>query len=472
MNELIRNLIDDKSTKRKLQILEILSSTEEVLTSHDLAKQINCSSRTITNEISELKIESPDSWKVKSIKTKGYVLQKPPTESISPIIMSYVQESIIYKILVEIFNNNYYSLEKWSQILYMNKSSLRGNLNQFNKSILNANNLEFKLGLIKLNGEEINIRYFYKALFFSMEKCADIIELPDDLMKRIQDLIKFHRIGIDYLLLKIVIYVSIHRITSRNFVDKKIKLNIIFTSDQLICFDKIISEIEDYCMIKLPQNEKDALRLFLFLISYGTNQQKKDILEYHKEKNEEYFNGFLELVDALISNTGAGVIEYNYLKLELGISFYKIDIAKEHGLPLEYVFTKHQFLSHRLKELYKKCYHIMLQWNNTVNYKRYNEHEIAQLAQQATDILFATYPKKNVLFHFLGDKIYERLAFAALEDNFGDSVEIYRTPNQEMRYDLIITNYKEPYPTETPIVFIYQQISQRDIENINDMLFC
>lgn len=64
------------------------------------------------------------------------------------------------------------------------------------------------------------------------------------------------------------------------------------------------------------------------------------------------------------------------------------------------------------------------------------------------------------------------MAFTALEDNFGDSVELHRKPGQEMKYDLIITNYKEAYPTETPAIFIYQQLSPKDIENINEVLFC
>ncbi|PGZ34526.1 hypothetical protein COE50_06430 [Bacillus anthracis] len=471
MNKLLINLIDDKSTKRKLQILEILSSAEGILTSHDLAKQLNCSSRTITNEIGELRVKAPENWNIKSVKTKGYVLQKPTTESLSSILMSYVQESIIYKILLETFNSNYYSLEKWSQILYMNKSSLRDNLKQFNNSILNANSLEFKVGLVKLNGDEINIRYFYKALFFNIEKCAYMIELPDDLMKKIQDLIKNYNVEIDYLLLKVVIYVSIYRITSKNFVKKPVGFDIIFLKEQLTCFNEIISEIEDYCMIKLPQEEKDTLRLFFFLISYCKNQQKNEILKFYKENNEGYFERFLGLIDILVSNTGGGDIEYDHLKRELGASVYKLNIAKENNLPIEYFITKHQFLSYRLQKLYNECYHITSKWNKEVNGKRYNEHEISKLAQQATNILSATFPKRKVLFLFSGDKTYEGLACTMLEEKFGDSVEIYRNLDQGMRYDLIITNYKKPYPNETPVIFIYQQLNQKDIENINDLLF-
>ncbi|PGZ57408.1 hypothetical protein COE58_26120 [Bacillus cereus] len=471
MNELIINLIDDKSTRRKMQILEILSTAEEILTSHDLAKQLNCSSRTITNEISELKNDSPENWNIKSIKTKGYILQKPLDESISPIIMSYVQESIIYKILVETFNNNYYSIEKWSQILYMNKSSLRDRLKQFSNSILKAYNLEFKIGLIKLSGEEIHIRHFYNALFLSLEQCTDIIVLPDNLMKKIHGLIESYKVEIDHLLLKVVIYVLIRRITSKNFVERKIKLNIIFAPNQLTCFNEIISVIEDYCMIKLPQEEKNTLRLFFFLIAVNNNQQKNEILKYQKKNNEERFEKFLELIDALISNNGGGDLEYNYLKRDLSNSVYVFDIDKEYGFPTECYLIRHQFLSPRLQEIYNECYRNISKWNNDVHYKKYSEYEIGQMSQKATNILSTIYSKKNVLFLFFGSTAYKRLAFTALEDNFGDSIEIHRNLDPKMRYDLIITNYKVPNPTETPVIFIHQQLNQRDIENINDLLF-
>lgn len=163
MNILVSNLIYNKSAKRKIQILEILSGEQKSISSIELAKQINCSNRTITSEISELNISLPETWDIIGEKSRGYMLQKPTTDSLSPIIMSSIKDSMVFKILTEIFINKYYSLEKWSQILYINKSTLRSNLKNFEKSILTPNNLEFKLGLIKINGEEINIRFLYKA---------------------------------------------------------------------------------------------------------------------------------------------------------------------------------------------------------------------------------------------------------------------------------------------------------------------
>ncbi|MCU5555984.1 helix-turn-helix domain-containing protein, partial [Bacillus cereus] len=135
MNILVSNLIYNKSAKRKIQILEILSGEQKPISSIELAKQINCSNRTITSEISELKISLPETWDIIGEKSRGYMLQKPLTDSLSPIIMSSIKDSMIFKILTETFINRYYSLEKWSQILYINKSTLRSNLKHFEQSI-------------------------------------------------------------------------------------------------------------------------------------------------------------------------------------------------------------------------------------------------------------------------------------------------------------------------------------------------
>ncbi|MBJ8204959.1 HTH domain-containing protein [Bacillus cereus] len=470
MNKLVLNLIHNKSTIRKLHILERLSTEEGLITSKELAKQLNCSNRTIVNEISELKNNLPENWDIIAMKAKGYMLQKPPTESLSRIIMSHLQESTIYRILIETFNNNYYTLEKWSQISYTNKLTLKSNLKQF-KAVLKENNLKFKFEPVELEGEEINIRYFYKALFFNIEQCVPMISLPDDLMRKIKDILNYYNVEIDNILLKVMIYVSIQRIISKNFMDKKIKLNIIFNPDQLTCFNRIISGIEDYSMVKLSKNEKDALNLFFFYITAGNTQQKIDILKYHEYENGEHYQKFLELVDMIISTNEGYPIEYDYLKLELYFYFYKLYSSKYYNFPLEYFFTRPNYLSHRLQGLYDTNCRIISKWNEAVNRSNFNEYEISQLAQHLTYIMCSVYPKKNVLFSFFGDNIHERMAYTTLKDNFGDSVDIHRKPEDKTKYDLIITNYKDSYPTKTPVLFIYQKFDQRDIESINHVLF-
>ncbi|HFU7090068.1 TPA: helix-turn-helix domain-containing protein [Bacillus cereus] len=470
MNKLISSLIHDKSVYRKIHILEMLIMEEESLTSKEMAKQLNCSNRTIINEISELKNDLPENWDIIGMKTRGYTLQKPPIESLTPIIKSYLQESMLYIILLDTLKNNDFTLEKWCLTLFTNKSTLKSNLKQY-KSILSENRLKFSFSPMQLKGEEIHIRYFYQAFLFSIERYVQIITLPEELMRKVKKNLDFYNVEIDYFLLNVVMYVSIHRIASKNYVNKKIKSNIIFTPDQSTCFNNIISEIESYCMVKLSQNEKDVLNLFFFLFSNSMDQQKNDVIKYLEDNKRKDYKVFLELIDMIISNNDRQKIEPDHLKLELCIEFYKLYIAKQCNFSFEYFSTPPNYLSNRLQELYDSNFSIINKWNRTVNRNQFNEYEISRMAQIVTYILCSIYPKKNVLFIFEGDGVYEKLAFTTLKDNLGASVDIHRKPDDNMKYDLIITNCNVSNLTEIPTLFISRNFKQKDIEYINHLLF-
>ncbi|PGZ57404.1 hypothetical protein COE58_26090 [Bacillus cereus] len=470
MNELVTGLIHDKSVYRKIAILKRLSMEEVSLTSKDLAKQLGCSNRTIINEVSELKNDLPENWDIIGLKMKGYTLQKPPLDSLTPIIRSFLQESMTYKVFIETFKNNYYSLEKWCQILYTNKSTLKSNLKQY-KPILTENKLKFIFSPVKLVGDEIHLRYFYKAMLFNIERYAQIISLPEELMRQVKKNLDFFNVEIDHLLLNVMIYVSVHRITSKNLINKKIKSTVFLTQDQSNCFNNIIAEIESYCMVKLSENEKDALNLFFFLFSDSKEQQKQDIILYLEEQNKKQYKLFIELINMLVSNNDRHDIDVEHLKLELCAEFYKFYLAKQYDFSLEYFYTPPNYLSNRLQELYELNYNVIFKWNKSVNRNQFNISKISRMAQMVTYILCSIYPKKNVLFIFRGDGVYEKLAYTTLKDNFGASVNIDREADNNTKYDLVITNSNESYASDLPVLFISQNFKQKDIEYISHLLF-
>lgn len=470
MNKIITSLIHNKSVYRKIAILQRLNGEEISLTSKELAKQLNCSNRTIVNEINELKMDLPENWTIVGLKTKGYTLQKPRLETLTPIIKFYLEDSMTFKVFIEVFKNNYYSLDKWCQILYTNKSTLKSNLKQY-KSILSANNLKFICRPMKLVGEEIHLRYFYKVLLFNMERYIQMISLPEELMQQVKKNLDFYEVEIDSLLLNVMIYVSMHRITSKNLIHKKIKSTIYLTANQINCFNNIISEIESYCMVKLSEEEKSALNLFFFFFSDSKDQQKQEIIKYLEEKNKKHYKYFIELIDMLVSINERHNIDSEHLKFELCVEFYKLYHAKELKFSLEYFYTSPNYLSNRLQELYDLNYDTVFNWNKTVNSNQFNEYEISRMAQRATYILCSIYTKKNVLFMFRGDGVYEKLAYTTLKDNFGAAVNIHRQPDNKTNYDLIIRNYNESYTSVMPVLFISQTFKQKDIEYISHFLF-
>ncbi|WP_240522329.1 helix-turn-helix domain containing protein [Bacillus thuringiensis] len=168
MDKMLQNLIHNKSDLRKIAILQILIDANEIVSSNDIARKLNYTNRTIINDISDLKTQIPNNWYIESVTSKGYRLKKPLIENESIVIKEYLINSALYKILLAIFEGKYYGLEKWSQLLFLNRTSLRKHLTAFKKT-LELFHLDWDYKNVQLIGEELNIRYFY-FVFFSQCK--------------------------------------------------------------------------------------------------------------------------------------------------------------------------------------------------------------------------------------------------------------------------------------------------------------
>ncbi|MEJ9260286.1 helix-turn-helix domain containing protein, partial [Bacillus thuringiensis] len=210
MDKFITHLIQDKSIIRQLQILETLIDSNEIKSSKDLSQILECTSRTIINDISQLKLALPENWDLISIQSKGYLLKRDFSNDFSELVIPYIMNSELYKILMGIFNQKYYSLEKWSQLLYLDKITLKKLLKNFRKT-LEIFGLDLNFRTIKLVGQEINLRYFYIMFFYNIQKYQEMITLDSRLQEKIKNITRNYNVEIDYNMLTIIISVSIKR---------------------------------------------------------------------------------------------------------------------------------------------------------------------------------------------------------------------------------------------------------------------
>ncbi|WP_324656827.1 helix-turn-helix domain containing protein [Bacillus cereus] len=188
MEKFLTELIQDKSALRKLKILEILMERNEITSSTKLAQKLHCTSRTIISDISELKLILPKSCDLVSIKSKGYLLKQNALDEFSYIVCHFLLNSELYQILKSIFNYKYYTLEKWSQLLYVNKLTLNKILRKFDE-ILSHFELKFSTCKIKLVGNELNIRYFFITFFYNIQNHKIIFNLNSCLQKKLNTLL-------------------------------------------------------------------------------------------------------------------------------------------------------------------------------------------------------------------------------------------------------------------------------------------
>ncbi|MGF9853562.1 helix-turn-helix domain-containing protein [Bacillus paramobilis] len=464
MREFTYRLIDDKTVKRKLYILEALNNGGNIVSSKDLANQLDCSTRTIMNDVSQLKNELPNDWEIVSVKTRGYILIKPMEESIFPIIDSYLTQSVLYKIMLGIFQNRHYTLEKWSQLLYMRKLTLRSHLKDYDK-LLNKNRLSIKFRTLQLEGDEMNVRYYYIAFFYFTQKFDNQCLVPIELRKKLSSILERNQVQMDVALLRIIIYVLINRLQSKQYITKEIKLRPIYSNDQLNCFDEIIIVIETSYNITLPKTERDALYCFLFLGSTVTSLQGKLVIEYLSRTNKVIYESYLHLVDILLTGKTVPSKLKGKLKVELISYFYKILVTNELHLSTSYIFDPVFPAGSILLENCKENMELVSKWDTIYNDKKFSREKRRLIATCATSILNSNIRDINILFLFNGIDVEKNIIYTKLKQNLGEHVKIHKIVSYDIKYDFIISNY-QLMNTKAPVIYISGMLTQNEINSI------
>lgn len=461
MNKLIDNLIHNKEDKRKLNILQILNNRKDYISSNDLASQLNCSNRTILNDISEFKKELPNSWKVMGVKSKGYILKKPITEPFSTIVMIFLKKSVLYKIILELFNNKKYTMEKWSQTLYINKQTLKNILDNF-RPVLNDFNIDFNYRILEFVGCEINIRYFFIAFFASLQRHLHRHTLSFDLQDKIKMTLKDHKVAIDFNLLAIIIEICINRMSYKYFNKQKINTAFIFDSHQSKCFEEIISTIKRHYQIKTSENEEKVLQLFLFLGSKGSTQQKINIIDYFHNTDNKIYKNYLELLNDTLYETSIDMNANKNVVLKVGRCLYQMHIMNHYHIPIEYYLNLSNDLPMELQETYNKKTFLISNWNEEHNNHRFTKFEIRYITLNLCfQLLYFKRKKKNILFLYTGSTIEKNITYLNLKNLLGDSVNIFTEVNAGEKYDCIITNYQISNTT-IPTIFISEILNDKN----------
>lgn len=469
MLEFTHSLIHDKPVKRMIQILEILDNGQKLVPSKDIAEQLQCSIRTVSNDISQLKSDLPEHWDIISVKSKGYILIKPVTDSILPIINSYLDESIIYKIMLGLFNNKCYTLEKWSQNLFVNKLTLKKHIKEHRK-MLKKSMLEIKLREIQLDGEELNIRHYYHALFYNTQKYTKQFLLPNILREEILNILRGYKVTVDFEMLCVILSICINRVSNKSYIKSEIKDVPIYDSYQADCITEIILNFERYYSIKLPENEIKALHVYLILAFATTNKQSEVTLEYLKEfKNSDYHN-YLKLINIFMEKHNIKKEKKEKLVAGLSSVFYYCLIYSQYNLSLGFYFSPLDKIGNESLQNYKEDRTLVSFWNKTHNEKRMYKEEIEFFTTYVTLLLNSFSDEINILFLFNGIEVEKRFIYATLTNSIGRNVKIYNSINDEIKYDFIITNYQPPN-TKTPIIYFSEKLTEGDINSIKSCIY-
>lgn len=469
MLEFTSSLIHDKPVKRMVQILEILDNGQNLVSSKDIAEQLQCSIRTVTSDISQLKSFLPEHWEIISVKSKGYILIKPITDSILPIINSYLVESVIYKMMLGLFNNKCYTLEKWSQNLFVSKLTLRKHIKEY-KKMIKKSQLEIKFRKIQLEGEELNIRHYYHAFFYNTQKYTKNFVLPNILREEILNIVRKHKVMVDFEMLCVILYVCINRISNKFYLKNEIIDVPVYDSFQETCMTEIIQTFERYYSITLPENEMKALQVYLILAFTTTSKQSEATIEYVKEfKIDEYYN-YIKLIDILMENHNIQNDNKEKIVVSLSSTFYNCLMYSQYNLSLGFYFSSLDKLENELLQNQKKYKFLVSGWNKTYNEKRMYNDEIKFFTTYAALHLNSFADEINILFLFNGTEVEKQVIHSTLTYSIGKNVKIYDSISDGIKYDFIITNYQPPNP-QTPIIYFSGKLTESDINSIKSCIY-
>lgn len=470
MQNFIYSLINDNSVNRKVNLLKSLNNGEKLVPAKKLAHQLHCTSRTIINDISELKGDLPKNWDIISVIGKGYILTKPMFDSISPVIYKYLTESILYKIMIGIFHNRHLSKENWSQTLYIHRSTLEKYLKNYSK-VLGRVQLRFNAtsGELRLAGNESNIRHYFVTFFYYIHKLSDIPLLSIELNKIFINIMYKYKVYIDPVLLNSVVFVNINRFCNKNYISQKIKYKSVYTDEQSSCFQEIILAIEDYYSITLPENEKDAINITLFLISTSIQPQGKLIIEYLSKYEQEIYKRYLNLVSVLVSENTLQSESEEELKVNLVSYFYKIYIMNGFQFSVGDAFDFHHESDFYSPRNYKENLALISNWNLSYNGGEFSIDEIKHITIHATTFLNSLSETIDILLLFSGTTLHQDIIYRRLTRVLGGKVKIHRMINYETKYNFCITNC-EIQKSETPVIYIGDTLSENEIYAIKKII--
>ncbi|MDT1958286.1 helix-turn-helix domain-containing protein [Carnobacterium divergens] len=159
----------DRLQTRKIRLLKIAKDNKELNNISDLAKELSCSTQTLTTTVESL-IEDLEELGIQTlsikIENKLFVAKFSNEFSLDRLIHLYLKKSFEYQVILDCFFNTTKSTSQYAKDYYLSQASTYRKINSV-KTILAQFNLELQqASKIQIIGEEKMIRYFFYSFFW------------------------------------------------------------------------------------------------------------------------------------------------------------------------------------------------------------------------------------------------------------------------------------------------------------------
>ncbi|CEI81935.1 putative licABCH operon regulator [Oceanobacillus oncorhynchi subsp. incaldanensis] len=501
VNETIRT--EDQSgmhmNVRWKQILHLLLTSGKSLTSHELAIELQVSSKTIRNDMKKLRPLLADYHiEIASVRGKGYTLINTDQKKITAFYQQHMEQSIPVEpedrvhFLMEklLLQTDYIKLNEIMEKIYVSRSTLQSDLRQVRKILA-----DYQLTLdqkpnygIKVKGDEMQIRFCIAEWLFQQSTSflhheMDLSILNEKDLKMIRDTVLSHLrqnkiiisdINLHNLITHVAI--SVRRLRENNTIQKNIyDANLQDTTEYEVA-QKILLEIEENLSIIFPSNEVAYLTIHLM----GTKllSHEESTTELHQVIDADTLKLAEQMIERIDNQYGFHLKEDKELKLALALHL-KPAINR-----YQYQMNMRNPMLDEIKMNYPLSFEAALAGSEVLIEEKsitIKEDEIAYLAlhievaQERRKQLVAS--KKRCLIvcasgmgsaHLLKYKLKSMLS--------EDLVIVGTTEMHNLKYhsldyiDLIITTIAIPWDTGKPVIQVSTILGKSDLSNIQQLL--
>lgn len=453
MNNFSLSIIADKKIRRQIHLVERIMESPYPISLEEIATEFDVSVRTLERDITE--INAVDKHFIVQHKAVGYEIEN--TVLIDDLLLDISEQSPLFVIVQNIYEEIYLTIDEWADDLFLSSSALYRYLSSL-KNILKDFNLTLSLTPVKIEGAEVDIRYFYFYFFYSTNDISPKYrpgqELFDIFKKNYDFFIENTDIEGSVQHRSILYWIMIvnkrieqgHHITIPEEVKEKQKQSLTYRY-----IDKLAHEI----LVVAP---KSAIPV-----------------------DEIMFLDMLILDNYMYKEGVAGPIEerlYPFLTKDLNVFvndfFAQENLAKPSDATL-YLFTfyiRNILLLTQLTPLFQKNFFEVNQFVKSTHYQIFKKWMHAVSTSEITDFknikymedvcvnltMFTLYAKNkdvasmpHILFSFDGKTAYLNYLHMFVENFMGGNTKVTFSYNKhitnelaiELGVDLIVKNYKE-----------------------------
>ena len=169
MNNLFFKLLNNKQLQRQIRILYYLHKCDSISSTERLVEELETTAPTLRTDIDSLQQLLPGGMTIKYYKKIGYRLMVPTFKTIDSIVMEISKDTIVYKIIDEIYRGRIHSFQTATEQFHLSHSVLRKTIFHINKE-LKFYRLTLSTKQLDLLGNEADIRYFLFEFYHSFRQ--------------------------------------------------------------------------------------------------------------------------------------------------------------------------------------------------------------------------------------------------------------------------------------------------------------